>query len=580
MSAATALRSGARPRVAVSADALALAGLAVLGVALVAVMWGTWGDLDSDTGYDLIAGMRVADGDLPYRDFTYYYGPLAPAVTGLLAWLAGSGIGPGVALGLAIAAATVVATYALARTMVGPLGAFLAGAITLAVALTPNNYSYVLPHTYAATLGTLLLLGFLLCLHRHARTERAGWLAAGGACIGLVALTKPEATAAAFAAAVAWLLVGRGGRREVALVLGPAVAVPALVYGALLTAVSPHTLLFENLYPTDELKAGGDELVRARMPLTLDGIAEVLGRSVLYAAGAAALVFAARLIERGRRWPIAVLGGAALLLVAVAAVKPDGLRDAFYYAWGWIPAGAVVAVVVLVLRQRRTKDWSPAAQVTLAAAVALAVAAATTFAFTFHGWRPQMSVYLAPLAAILVARLHMVELARGRAGYAVGAVWVALLAAGGAYLAVNEAGRETATVHGPGGSLAESPAEAALYQRALDEIAARTEPGEPIFVAPLMTGLYVLSGHDSPLPIISALPSGLPTAGDERDAIARLDRAPVNLVLTDSREFKGYGQTAFGESFQRELAGWIEANFERAGTIRGPEGRTVTVWTR
>jgi dolichyl-phosphate-mannose-protein mannosyltransferase len=570
-----ALRGGAtRARVGVSADVLALGGLVlVLGV-LAVLTWGTWGDLDSDTGYDLIAGARLADGDLPYRDFTYYYGPLAPALAGLAALVGGTGIGPAVVLGFLIAIAIVGATYALARSFVSPLGAFLAAAITAGVAFTPNNYSYVLPHTYGATAGTLLLLVLLLCLARFARSERPAWLAGAGVSVGLVALTKPEVAAAALAASAAWLLLSRS-RREAVLLLVPAVAIPAAVYGFFAATVGLGDLLFENLWPRDELAAGGDEMLRARMPMTLESFAKVGGRFLLYAAGAAALVWYARQLDRGgrrRRWLLA--GGvlAAVLVALVCAAKPDGLRDAFYYAWGWIPIGAAVAVAYLVYRRRGRLE--------LAAAVALAVVAATTYAFTLHGWRPQMSVYYAPLAAILVVRLHTVELARTRTAYVVGAVWVAFLAAGGAYLALDEAGRDRVTVHGPGGSLAEAPAEAALYQRALDEIAARTEPGDKIFVTPLMTGLYVLSGHDSPLRQISSLPTALPEPADERDAIARLDAAPVNLVITDSRSWKGYGHTTFGDSFQRDVAAWVERNFERATTIQGAEGRRLEVWVR
>jgi Dolichyl-phosphate-mannose-protein mannosyltransferase len=567
-----AVRVGAtRLRVGVSADVLAIGGLVVLAGALALLTWGTWGDLDSDTGYDLIAGARLADGDLPYRDFTYYYGPLAPALAGLAAAIGGAGIGSGVALGFLIAAAIVGATYALARNFVDPLGAFLAAAITTAVAFTPNNYSYVLPHTYGATLGTLLLLCFLLCLARFARTERGGWLAAAGVSAGLVALTKPEVTAAALAAAAAWLLLSRS-RREAVLLLAPALAIPAVVYGAFAAAAGFNTLVFENLWPRDELAAGGDEMLRARMPMDLESIAKVGGRFLLYAAGAAALVWYARQIERGRRWMLGAGAAVALLVVLVCAAKPDGLRDAFYYAWGWIPVGAVVAVGYLLYRRRGRLE--------LATAVALAVVAATTFAFTLHGWRPQMSVYYAPLAAILLVRLHTVELARTRTAYVIGAVWVAFLAAGGAYLAMDEAGRDTVTVRGPGGSLAEAPAEAALYQGALDEIAARTGPGEQIFVTPLMTGLYVLSGHDSPLRQISSLPTAMPEPADEQEAIARLDAAPVNLVITDSRSWKGYGHTTFGDSFQRDVAAWVERDFERASTIQGTDGRTLEVWVR
>jgi hypothetical protein len=567
-----AVRVGAtRVRVGVSADVVAIGGLVVLASVLAVLTWGTWGDLDSDTGYDLIAGARVADGDVPYRDFTYYYGPLAPMLAGLAALIGGSGVSSGVALGFAIAAAIVAATYALARSFAGPLGAFLAAAIVTAVAFTPNNYSYVLPHTYGATLGTLLLLCFLLCLARFARTERSGWLVAAGVSAGLVALTKPEVTAAALAAAAAWLLLGRS-RREAVLLLVPALAIPAAVYGAFAAAAGVNDLLFENLWPRDELAAGGDEMLRARMPMDAESIARVGGRFLLYAAGAAALVWYARQVERGRRG--LVIGGvlAAVLVALVCAARPDGLRDGFYYAWGWIPVAAVVAIGYVVLRRRGRLE--------LAAVVALAVVAATTYAFTLHGWRPQMSVYYAPLAAILLVRLHTVELARTRAAYVVGAVWVAFLAAGGAYLALDEAERDTVTVRGPGGSLAEAPAEAAFYQRALDEIAARTEPGDEIFVTPLMTGLYALSGHDSPLRQISSLPTALPEPADEREAIARLDAAPVNLVLTDSRSWKGYGHTTFGDSFQREVAAWVDRDFSRASTIRGPDGRTLEVWVR
>jgi hypothetical protein len=578
-----------RLRVAVGADALALAGLGLLVVAIAAATWGTWGDLDSDTGFDLIAGARVAEGELPYRDFTYYYGPLAPAAVALLSLLGGSGLSGAVALGLASTVAVVGATYALARLLVDPLGAFLAAAITAAVAFTPNNYSYVLPHTFAAPLGTLLLLCFLLGIGRFARTARPGWLLCAGVSAGLVTLTKPEPALAVVAAACAWLALRRRasglGLREAVPLIAPALAVPAAVYGGLLTAVSPHELLFENLYPVDELAAGGDTLVRARMPLGVDAFALMLGKLALYAGGAALLVLLGRAFGAGgrrARWLTAGIAVAAALALAAVAAKPDGLRDGFYYAWGWIPAGALVAVAVAAGRFRRRRGgWSDSAQLQLAAAVALAAVAATCLAFTFHGWRPQMSVYYAPLAALLVVRLHLVELARSAVAYRLGVAWVAFLAAGGIYLALDEAGKEQVTVRGPGGSLAEAPAVAALYRQALAEVEARSRPGDPILVTPLMTGLYVLSERENPLREISTMPSGLPTDADERAAVARMERAGVRLVVTDTRSWPGYGHAAFGETFQRLVAGWVEREFARVRTIRTPgDDRALHIWVR
>ena len=63
------------------ARAVAWPAAAALAFAvLVAVTWGTWGDLAHDTGYDFVAAQRIADGQLAYQDFPYIYGPLGLAV--------------------------------------------------------------------------------------------------------------------------------------------------------------------------------------------------------------------------------------------------------------------------------------------------------------------------------------------------------------------------------------------------------------------------------------------------------------------------------------------------------------------
>ena len=48
----------ARIRLGLRAEAFTLGGLLVLVGALVAFTWGTWGNLNLDTGYDLVAGAR------------------------------------------------------------------------------------------------------------------------------------------------------------------------------------------------------------------------------------------------------------------------------------------------------------------------------------------------------------------------------------------------------------------------------------------------------------------------------------------------------------------------------------------
>jgi Dolichyl-phosphate-mannose-protein mannosyltransferase len=580
----------ARARVGLHADATALAGLTLFVGALAAATWGTWGDLDRDTGYDVVAGARVADGELPYRDFTYYYGPLAPYVMGLVALIGGPGFWPAVGLGFVVALAIIGMTYAVARALVAPAGAFLAAALTAAVAFIPSNYSFILPHTNAAPFGTLLLLGLVFCAWRYAASARSRWAVGAGLCLGLLTLTKPEPVFAGLLAVAMWLaLRSRAGlpvRRVAALVAAPAGAITVLAYGSLLMFVPVDVLVFENLWARDEFAAGRSVLLEARMPLTLESVVELLKYTLLYAAGAALLVLLGRGLDlaRWRRHLIAAAGFAALLFVAACIAKPDGLRDGIYYVWGWVPLGALLALVVLLVRfQRRSGAWSARAQLELAAAVTLLGLAATTYnGFVAHGWRPIQAVYVVPFAALLIVRLHLVELARRRSAYLLGTLWVAFLVAASTGLTLKDARAESTTVRGPGGALAETPAEGGLYQAALAEIAARTAPGEPIFVAPLMTGLYPLSGHDTPLGKISMMPGTLPHVSDQAEAIGALDEAGVRLIVTDRREVPGYGRTSYGESFDRLLFAWIERNFDRVRTLtaNGEDPRTLDIWLK
>ena len=144
-------------------------------------------------------------------------------------------------------------------------------------------------------------------------------------------------------------------------------------------------------------------------------------------------------------------------------------------------------------------------------------------------------------------------------------------------------------MHGAAGSLSEEPREAAFDEGALGWIERETKPGEPIFVAPMMTGLYALSGRTSPVEELSILPDALPSVDDERRAIDALESAGVRLVITDDRTWPGYGHTSYGMSFDKELATWIRQNYRRAAAIVAPahetfEGarpeRTLSIWLR
>jgi hypothetical protein len=561
--------SGPRARVraaSIPADAVALGALSVLGIGLAALTWGTWGDPGRDTGYDLVAASRVAHGELPYVDFPYYYGPLAPMLLSLAVRVGGGGLSPAIVVGLLSVVAIVALTYALARTFVQPLGAFLAAAITLAVAVAPTNFSYVLPHTSAMTFGMAGLLGALVALSRRRSLV-------AGVCLGLVALTKPELEAAAVAAAAAWCMSQRTPRRELLQIAIPALALPGAVYGAILTRVSLHALVAENLYPSSVLRAGGDKLLRLHAPLTLSSLAHHAERVALYGLGVLLLVALGRGLSHASRRVIVPLAVLALVTAAVALADLEATRTVLQLVYGWIPGGAAIAVVVLAIRSPRSSD-------ALALSTALAIAGGTTYAaFYVLSSRAQTAVYFVPLAAVFLVALHLRALPHTRVGDRLGLAWLAFLAVSAVLLVLNDAGSETVRLAAAGGAIKVAPADAQAYSGALAAVDRLTRPGEPVLFAPQLSIMYPLSGHPAPLPQISLLPGALPNAQAEQQAITRLEAAHVRVVVTDTHPFTEYGHGAFGTSFDRGLATWITRNFNRAGTYPG-QAHTLVVWRR
>ena len=576
-------------------EAAAWAGLAIFCAALAVLTWGTWGDVAMDTGYDLLAAARTAGGEVPYADYTYFYGPAAPTLLGGLYAVAGTGIGPAFAFGLAIALAIVALTYRYARELAGTVGGFFAAALTATAAFSSANNSFVMPHSFSAPLAVLLSLAALGAAFQVARGGSRRWLVVAGACAGAVALCRPEHTLALAATLAVWLglrALAQSDRsrsfREALLVAAPAIAIPAIAYGALLTQVSLDELVRENLFPVDYLREAGNVVLKAHAPFTLGSFAELGAKLVLYAGGAAVLVAAGAALSAGgraRRVALVAAGAAVVGFLGVLAAKPDTVRYYLEYAYAWIPAGAWVAVGACAWRFRhRRGSWDATAQVELLAVLFLAVLATKSYASFLPQPNPDFppdTPYMLPFAGAFLAWLHLQVLPRGSdTGRRLGAAWLALLVTASAVLVVGDARKETFTIAGAHGQLTAHAADGPVYQRALDMIERATAPGEPVLLAPQMTSLYVISGRTDPLPQLSLLPGTL--AGGSREAVARMNERHVQLAITNRTPLETYEHGAFGETFAQGVARWLESDFRRTAVLRGSgtDPLVLDVWQR
>lgn len=562
---------------------LAGIGLVVAGCALLlGLTWGRWGDVNGDTGYDVVAAARVAHGQFPYVDYVYYYGPLGPLLLGAVFALTGPGVGPALALGLVLGVAIVGCTYWLAREFVGPVGSAGAALLAAPLVFAPNYYSFVYPYTYATTLGVLGLLVLLVALTRRP----AAWSVVAGVTAGCVALTKPEFASAAAVAIAVWLAAtpAKARGRAALRTLLPAVLIPAFVYGAFAARVGLHRLLFVNLDPRAELQAAVNVTLRSRMPWTLGSFENLAGRAAVYVLGAVALLLVARLLRpRVRSRPVlAVALPVAAGLALVGLTDIGKLRHILELAYGGLPAIALAGAVAFYIRGRRRR-WSGEARSLAVVVAALAVLSFACYGgFYLYGFYPQTAVFAAPLVAVFLTRVHLVDLARMPIAHALGAAWLMFLIIAGSALTAHDAAAKSARIVGPGGSLRATPAIAGAYQSALDWIRSSSQAGQAILIAPADTSLYTLADRSSPLDRISLLPGALPNDGEQRKVIAALQRARVQVILTDRRRWTEYGQTSFGESFDRTLAAWIHKNFRLVRTLRGtgPNPIVLDAWRR
>ncbi|MCL1856378.1 MAG: DUF2029 domain-containing protein [Kiritimatiellaeota bacterium] len=158
------------------------------------------GSLNQDEGWYLLAGLKVAGGEMPYRDFFFTQGPVMPLVYGKLAGLWREyGVLGGRALTAAIGLLAAWVASRLAAQL-APKARRSEAALTvwLLTACVPvHSYFMVIPKTYA--LASLLLVTGFLDLTRG----RAFYLLAAGACMGLAAGTRVSMGAAIPVVAIA-----------------------------------------------------------------------------------------------------------------------------------------------------------------------------------------------------------------------------------------------------------------------------------------------------------------------------------------------------------------------------------------
>lgn len=477
----------------------------------------------NDEGLMLQAAARIASGEVPYRDFWWYYPPGQPYLLAGLWDLAGPSLLEWRVVRVAANSVVALLAWMLAGRRSGPAVALMAWAAALLAMAYPSG-----PHPFPLALA--FALGALLLFERH-----PGW---AGILVGLCAAWRIEFAAYLGLGILVALAVApdSGMRRR---------AIPRLLGASLLAAL----LLYLPVVAQAGVGVSWDLLVR--YPLTEFSDYQTLP------------------------FPIAYEGP--LNTSSIGGFLSDSAENLL--AW-WLPLVAVLgfagSVAALAGSFRRSTDWT-----VLAAAIFGLGMAHYLFvrADIFH--TAPLVVIDAVLAAWAISAWREADPAGPARRIVVGAG--ALLAAGSlAYAIVEGIDRQWLLLRAPVVKVEAPPADGVRAEpglaRPLSAAVARarrlSRPGEPIYVmgrradittagAPLF---YVLAGRPNPTRYDIAAPGVVTSAPVQREIIADLRaRRPPVIVRWDSPRTAAPEPNRSGRSSGiRILDDYVAAEYRRA----------------
>ena len=557
--------------------------IGLLGAALIVILaltWRRWGIIDTDTGTEMTVAEMVAHGAVAYRDVRYFYGPAALYSLAFAFKLFGTSLSTAVLFGLLQTVAILATFYALARSWVRPLAAGLATTALMVIGLS-GWANFVMPNTTSATFGLLFILLLLLAL-----TRGRLWMA--GIALGILMLTRVE-FAAAGAITIAAFTIGlqRESGRGVALralvpMLAPALVIAGAVLGLFAREAGLSRLITTNLLPVSFLQSEA-AYQRNLSPLTFSSLVAVGARGLVYVALVAGLVACALRWRRasdlaGRLracWPLALALLSLLALDGISRVLDafPGTRSLLQtevkrmlIGMSWLPALTLAAAVWALIRfvRRERAPLSGSWPLDLALPACGCVLSLRVYdSFTTDTFAPYYAAPLLLLAAIFHERVdHRWPGARRMSLVAFGLAVLTLALA----LSKGTTAGHTDMVRSARGEFGSTPAAAPALQGVIDFLRSHTHVGEKILALPY-GGLYALVDRPPALYNLAFLPGDVSSTGEQRGAIAQLQREQVKYIALGNARFDAWSASQIGVNYDRTLFAFIGRRFRVAATF-------------
>ncbi len=498
-----------------------------------------------DSGREMNTALRLAEGEVLYRDVGYSYGPLPPLFDGALLRTFGRSLDVLVAWRTLLALLGVEALRRLARRLVAE-GAPAAAICSFAVAACAFGIggSWPFPYSVAALTGTIGVW-WALGLSLSSGSMRSSLMA--GAVAGLAAGTKLEFLPVALAGPLLVLALRRP-RKEAAFAAvvaaceaGIAFGVPVLAFGTDLMRRQGFLIALD---VPESWRLVYESVLFGGMSTTsfaLGGFFEALFPSVLLVGLALAIPFAGE--RAGRVLPPVLFVAGALTFFA-----PD---NAWLHAL--LPLALCVAVASFV---RGAIAWTRGRLAECAAPLGIAlVMLAALVRQPFFLRNPVYAAFSAPLALVVALAWLGTRASGARAAFT--ALVLGLCAAQIAGRVRGIALAPMTFVRLPGASLFLVPSEARFVMEAARVIRKTVPEGGTVGIFPEPGFLLFATGRRNPF-VDELFVPGIQNADAERLMIRRLRERPPDAILVTNRAFPEFGGAVYGhgllDDFFREVS--------------------------
>jgi len=554
---------------------LACVAVIVTVFALACWTWGNWGDIRIDCGREMYVPDAILHGKVLYRDLWYPYGPLTPYLQAALFYLFGATLNVLYGLGLAITVSCAFLLLFLSRRCLHPLPSFLVVLCFLLQAFHGGLFNFILPYSYAATIGCLQSLLCAFFALRYLESGARSHLSMAGVAAGIALIAKIEFGTSCFLALLLVLALRsvllRSWRPVPAELL---YCTPGLLIGLGAYTWFAWRLSYRVLFEENLTLLPGSYFMRtygARW-LDLQGVRfdpRELMLTVLSAIGFVIFWFLAAVLLKQ------TLVSSSVMLLAIPPIGlllrnnlADLLTQMLVFPRGmfWIGVIVVIGAVVTLLVRQRDADCAKRDKY-------LAIAVLGTFGL-LAGSRVMTRVtstgyatfYTPLLVIIFFVGLCFVIRRAARGSATVSYIALSLEGIALFFCLLPNSRLVSTPLKTARGTIYTSPDNARVFSQAIAFIQRSRSSGEKVLVAPEDNSLYFFAGVESPSRWYALTP-GVLSPAQEKEYIAEVERARVEYILFSNRISPEYGDMYFGTDYDRQIGAWIRTNYKVIGEL-------------